>query len=207
MGWDGMRWDEMGWDGRCSLLSNQKGFFDSSCWQPSSLRTPRLGDVKSQFNMVRKSAVHSEHEWTWVNCVKEIRHNNKCRSTRQSHEQNMVRMTRYGDNYFFLRMSSKKINILLREQILEQMEKHKIKPFGTFRSLGFFISRHDLQESGTSGLWITTTRPNRWSTCRTLSRCRKYGEFEKSGPWVSKVSVSPELPRTLNSLNDPIFAS
>lgn len=88
----------------------------------------------------------------------------------------MIRMTRYGDNYNFLGWVPKKNNTLLRKQILEQMEKQKIKPFGPFRTLSepwVFISRHDLQESGTSGLWITTTRPNRWSTCRTLSRCRK----------------------------------
>ena len=137
MGWDGMRWDEMGWDGRCSLLSNQKGFFDSSCWQPSSLRTPRLGDVKSQFNMVRKSAVHSEHEWTWVNCVKEIRHNNKCRSTRQSHEQNMVRMTRYGDNYFFLGWVPKKSTFCWGNKFWNKWKNIKSNLSEPFGALGF----------------------------------------------------------------------
>jgi len=118
MGWDGMRWDEMG-DVHCWAI---RRVFSTAQWQPSSLRTPRLGDVKSQFNMVRKSAVHRVNcQWT----VKEIRHNNKCRSTRQSHEQNMVRMTRYGDNYFFLGWVPKKSTLCWGDKFWNKWKNKK----------------------------------------------------------------------------------
>ena len=208
-------------------------------WQPGSSQTAcLLGDIKSQFNMVRKSAVHRvnmselckrnpKQQWMWIDqiipekmkqfegqWIFQIRQTNpqstwidpwnsdaltRTTSRTWSEWQDMVATT---INYLFLGWVPQKSTLCCGNKFWNKWKTEK-------------SNLSDLQVSGTSGLWTTTTRPNRWSMCRTLRHCRKYGEMGKSGPWVSKDlqrspkfgSLHSQLSQLSKDSRDPIFAS